>query len=268
MRPRATVPSFGAADGRGSAAARAKDAAASRARVGARWRRRKTARPPDRIAYLRRRAPGARASGCISRIFILWNRLHDKDPEAHSDASPRPSRPSPDPTGTAMTDVTAATTPLVGGVQQDQGVRDARGRPGARGRGRPRVTGEPLARRDHPTRRPPSNSSPHDLRSPRPPILAAASQRKPMTEIMDRTAYQRPSSFSEVRPRPDASPRSIDDGLPHARFSFFSRFASSRGGRGRTNLEPPTDVFHRARSRAPFLFRLDPIRPPDASRRT
>ena len=131
------------------------------------------------------------------------------------------------------------------------------------------MTGEPLARRDHLTRRPPSNSSPHDLRSPRsPPILAAASQRKPMTEIMDRTAYQRPSSFSEVRPRPDASSGSIDDGLPHARFSFL------RAGRRHhlvysteRHLEPPTDVFHRARSRA-FLSRLDPIRPPDASRRT
>ena len=49
----------------------------------------------------------------LSRISFP-NRLHDKDPEAHPDASPRPSRPSPDPTGTAMTDVTAATTPLVG----------------------------------------------------------------------------------------------------------------------------------------------------------
>lgn len=31
-----------------------------------------------------------------------------------------------------------------------------------------------------------------------------------MTEIMDRTAYQRPTSFSEVRPRPDANLLGID----------------------------------------------------------
>ena len=31
-----------------------------------------------------------------------------------------------------------------------------------------------------------------------------------MTEIMDRTAYQRPTSFSEVRPRPDANVLGID----------------------------------------------------------
>ena len=60
------------------------------------------------------RLGGARARLHLSRNSTASNRLHDKDPEAHPDASPRPSRPSPDPTGTAMTDVTAATTPLVG----------------------------------------------------------------------------------------------------------------------------------------------------------
>ena len=71
-----------------------------------------------------------------------------------------------------------------------------------------------------------------------------------MTEIMDRTAYQRPSSFSEVRPRPDASSGSIDDGLPHARFSFFSRFSRHRGvdAAERTSNLPLTSSIVRARA--------------------
>ena len=85
-----------------------------RARVGARWRRRKTARPPDRIAYPRRRAPrGARVRLHLSRI--LYRTVSTtKTRRPTLTRPPRPSRPSPDPTGTAMTDVTAATTPLVG----------------------------------------------------------------------------------------------------------------------------------------------------------
>ena len=88
-----------------------------------------------------------------------------------------------------------------------------------------------------------------------PPL--SPTQRKPMSEILDRTAYQRPGSFSEVRPpRVRARPERLSRPI----------FGSERGVERKHS---PCRFFLFPETRdSPLTRRHSKNRPPDASRKT
>lgn len=108
----------------------------------------------------------------------------------------------------AMAEVTSSGVPLMGAVNK---IKDSAMHVFAQVRARARWT-------DPDTRARKRRCAPHLPRSrwllpnaasssvfakrsppPVPPLVSETTQRKPMSEILDRTAYQRPGSFSEVR---------------------------------------------------------------------
>ena len=108
----------------------------------------------------------------------------------------------------AMAEVTSSGVPLMGAVNK---IKDSAMHVFAQVRARARWTGPDTRARKR-------RCAPHLPRSrwllpnaasssvfakrsppPVPPLVSETTQRKPMSEILDRTAYQRPGSFSEVR---------------------------------------------------------------------
>ena len=151
-----------------------------------------------------------------------------------------------------MTDVTAATTPLVGAFNK---IKESAMHVVAQ------VRAEAPSPRDRISRGPPDRPPsvvplrPH----PQPPLTTfPAHPRRLIAEEahdrdLDRTAYQRPTSFSEVRPRPDANLLGIDRQstiVSPTRVFPFLRVAPPSPSRRRRSIEIEMTSHRRLPSRA------------------